>query len=268
MFGWWRRRRRAARALELMPSPGELDHVIAHWPCLARLNADQRESLRRLAGEIMAEKQFHGAGGIRPDRADCLPVAVLAAQPVLALGIEAYRHFHTVILYPDEFEVDVEETDEAGVVHRGRDLRAGEAWHRGPVVLSLADVAESGQRNGYHVVVHELAHQLDQLNGEADGFPPLPASIRVADWTNAFTSAYQRLLHLIRHTGDDQALWIDEYAAESPAEFFAVASEYFFDLPEALRQHEPDVYRLLREFYRQDPAAASTVEQASGIRVH
>jgi len=268
VFGGWRRRRRAALAAELMPSPGELDRVIAHWPCLARLNAGQRESLRWLAGEILATKQFNGAGGLHPDRADCLPVAVLAAQPVLKLGIDVYRHFHTFILYPDEFEVDIEETDEAGVVHRGRDLRAGEAWHRGPVVLSLADVAESGQRNGYHVVIHELAHQLDQLNGEADGFPPLPYSIRAEHWTDTFTMAYQRLLRLIEDEHDDHALWIDEYAAESPAEFFAVASEYFFDLPETLQRHEPDVYTLLREYYRQDPLTARPMEPESGIRVH
>lgn len=268
MSGWWRRRSRAALAAELMPTPAELERIIANWPCLGRLDTNQRESLRKRAGEILAAKQFQGAGGLHPDRADCLPVAVLAAQPVLELGIDSYRHFHTFILYSDEFKVDVEETDEAGVVHRDRDLRAGEAWHRGPVVLSLADVAESGQRNGYHVVAHELAHQLDQLNGDADGFPPLPPSIRAEHWTDIFTRAYQRLLHLLERGPDEEAAWIDEYAAESPTEFFAVASEYFFDLPEALQRHEPDVYALLREFYRQDPAAATPGEPESGIRVH
>lgn len=252
MLNWLRRRRRAALAAELQPNDAEMQALIRGWPCLARLGAEQRERLRRLIGEILAGKEFHGAGGLAPDRGDCLPVAAHTALVVLELGYEALAGFHSFILHRCEFEVELEDVDEDGLVHRGRDLRAGEAWHGGPVVLSLADVRESGQGQGYHVVVHEITHQLDSLNGEPDGFPPLPPTIRAADWTRAFSAAWARLEQAL---DAGQKPWIDDYAAESPAEFLAVAAEYFFDLPELLRRHEPELYRLLVRFFGQDPAA-------------
>jgi len=266
VLGWLRRRRRVARAAELAPSDTELRALVAGWPCLARLAPDARQQLARLTGEILAGKNFHGAGGLAPDRADCLPVAAHTALIVLELGYAALDGFHSFILYRDEFEVDLEEVDDDGLVHRGRDLRAGEAWHGGPVVLSLADVMQSGQGEGYHVVVHEIAHQLDSLNGEPDGFPPLPPTIRPGDWTESFSAAFNRLEQTL--VAGDEA-WIDDYAAESPAEFLAVTTEYFFDLPHLLLRHEPEIYRLLTLFYRQDPAAESCSTNAGGrVRLH
>jgi Mlc titration factor MtfA (ptsG expression regulator) len=266
VIGWLRKRRRAARAAELAPSEAELRALIAGWPCLARLDRDERLRLARLTGEILAGKEFHGAGGLAPDRGDCLPVAAHTALTVLELGFDALDGFRSFILYREEFEVELEDVDDDGLVHRGRDLRAGEAWYGGPVVLSLADVMQSGQGDGYHVVAHEIAHQLDSLNGEPDGFPPLPASIRRQDWTDGFSGAFARLEQTLA-AGNEP--WIDEYGAESPAEFFAVTTEYFFDRPELLLQHEPDIYRLLVLFYRQDPAReADTADSRERPRLH
>jgi len=250
MIGWLQRRRLSRRADKMMPDAVEFSAVCNASRCLASLNREERGRLRRLAALVLAGKEFHGAGGFQPCWRHCLPVAAHAALPALGIGLEAYRQFHTFILYEDEFESDFEETDDAGVVHRGRDLRAGEAWYRGPVVLSLADVDQSGHGDGYHVVVHELAHQIDHLNGDADGYPPLPRQIAHRDWVDTFSAAYRRLEHQIR-AGEAPA--IDPYAVESPAEFFAVASEYFFDWPEQLANVEPEVYRLLVALYRQDP---------------
>jgi len=250
MIGWLRRRRLARRADELMPDSREFNAVCNASPCLARLDDDERARLRRLAAQILASKDFQGAGGLQPLWEHCLPVAIHAALPVLNTSLEAYRQFRTFILYEDEFETEFEEYDDAGVVHRGRDLRAGEAWHRGPVVLSLADVAQSGRGLGYHVVVHELAHQIDQLTGNADGCPPLPPEIDFEDWVSSFTAAYRALERQLA-TGVQPE--IDPYGAESPAEFFAVASEFFFDLPEQLFDAQPEIYRLLARLYRQEP---------------
>ena len=235
-----------------MPDAAEFASVCRASRCLAVLNREERQRLRRLSALILAGKEFHGAGGFQPCWEHCLPIAAHAALPVLEIGIDAYRQFRTFILYEDEFESDFEEIDEAGVVHRGRDLRAGEAWHRGPVVLSLADVEQSGHGDGYHVVVHELAHQIDHLNGEADGYPPLPRGIAHRDWVDTFSAAYSRMDAQIQ-AAEEAA--IDPYAAESPAEFFAVTSEYFFDWPERLAEVEPGVYRLLAALYRQDTLA-------------
>lgn len=254
MIGWLRRRRLVRRADEMMPGLDEFTAICNATRCLACLDNDERARLRRLTAEILASKEFHGAGGLEPGWDQCLPVAMHAALPVLELGLGCYRQFHTFILYEDEFEADFEDVDEAGVVHRGRDLRAGEAWHRGPVVLSLADVVQSGRGDGYHVVVHELAHQIDQLSGEADGAPPLPRAIDPDDWSATFSAAFRELEGRIQ-AGDEPGM--DPYAAESPAEYFAVASEYFFDSPQLLADEQPGVYRLLKALYRQDPLARS-----------
>ena len=250
MISWLRRRRLSRQADEMMPDAAEFAALCKASRCLAGLNHDEHQRLRRLTALILAGKEFHGAGGFQPGWEHCMPVAAHAALPVLEIGLDAYNQFRTFILYEDEFESDFEEIDEAGVVHRGRDLRAGEAWQRGPVVLSLADVYQSGHGDGYHVVVHELAHQIDHLNGDADGYPPLPRQIAHRDWVDTFSAAYHRL-ELQISAGEAPA--IDPYAAESPAEFFAVASEYFFDCPEQLADVEPDIYRLLVALYRQDP---------------
>ena len=251
MLGRLLRRRRTREAEALAPTPDEFAALIAAWPCLQRLDADQRKRLRTLTGQVLARFEFHGAGGLAPDRADCLPVAVHAALPILNRGLDWYRDFRTFILYADEFEVELEETDEDGLVHRGRDLRAGEAWELGPVVLSLADVAESGQGQGFHVVVHELAHQIDRLSGDIDGAPPLPRGLAHADWVRTLTAAWDRL-HADLEAGREP--FLDPYAAESPAEFFAVACEAFFDVPVGLRAKEPELYRVLSHLFDQDPA--------------
>ena len=252
MMGWLRKRRLKRHVAELMPTPARFGAIVEAFPALGGFGREDHDRLLRLSAEILAGKTFTGAGGLEPDYDQCLTVATLAALPVLNLGLEQYREFETFILYRDEFMAETEETDEAGVVHRGRDLRAGEAWHRGPVVLALSDVARSGQGQGFNVVVHELAHQLDQLNGEADGFPPLPQAIESQRWTRTFKRAYERLDEELAR-GEEP--FIDPYAAENPAEFFAVASEFFFDVPGWLKDVEPELYALLHAFYRQDPAA-------------
>lgn len=248
MLGAWRRRRLRAKAAELGPSEEEWHALIRAWPCLERVDPARRSQLANRTGEILATHAFCGAGGLEPDRADCLPVAALAAQVVLALGPGALSGFRTFILYRDAFEVDLEETDDDGLVHRGRDLRAGEAWHGGPIVLSLADVAESGQGDGYHVVAHEIAHQIDGLNGEPDGYPPLPREIDPEQWSACLGAAHADLLADLE---SDREPWIDPYAAESPAEFFAVCTEFLFDQPQTLATRQRELFNLLSTYYRQ-----------------
>jgi MtfA peptidase len=243
MISYFRQRKLARHA----PDPELFARVVGFFPALDDMDADQRQQLYRCTTEILADKDFHGAAGLDLAPEEHLAVAVLAALPILELGADWYRDFHTFIIYPSGFFADYEEADETGVVHRGRDLRAGEAWAHGPVVLSLEDIESSGQGQGYNVVVHELAHQLDQLNGDMDGFPPLHRDMDPDEWANTFAQAFQRLENQL-DSGIDPP--IDPYAAESPAEYFAVTSEYYFDAPEWLRQHEPEVFRLLDCFFR------------------
>jgi Mlc titration factor MtfA (ptsG expression regulator) len=219
--------------------------VLAHWP------AAERERLRQLAARLLADKALEPVGDLIVPRTDALALALQAALPVLNLGLDWYRGWHAVVLYPGEFRSRFTEVDEAGVVHEIDDWRGGESWAAGPLILSLSDVQAGGRGDGYNVVVHECAHKLDQLDGDANGCPPLHAGMDRHAWSEAFAGAFRdlrrralRRLHTV----------LDPYAAESPAEFFAVASELFFEDPPSLRRGYPAVYEQLGLFYRQDPA--------------
>ena len=136
------------------------------------------------------------------------------------------------------------------MVHQTSNILAGEAWGRGQVILSWEDVLNIGQRPGHNAVIHEMAHKLDMLNGDADGFPPLHRRMDRRAWWQVFSREWDRLKEAQRNGAE---LPIDPYALESPAEFLAVASEQFFEEPATLRQHLPEVYRQLTQFYRQHP---------------
>ena len=175
-----------------------------------------------------------------------LVVAAQACLPVLGLGWEWLRNWRTVVLLPAEFSSSFEETDDSGVVREWEEEVAGEAWDEGPIVLSWADVEESGWGDGFNVVIHEVAHKLDLLDGDMNGRPALHGNMDPAAWHREFTAAYDRL-------NRGRGGLVDPYAAESPAEFFAVASELFFERPTELQAQFGGVYDQLKAFYRQDP---------------
>ncbi|UGB37195.1 zinc-dependent peptidase [Frateuria soli] len=215
-----------------------------------RLGASDQAALRVLATLFLEKKSLEPVQGLVLDDADRVLLAVHACVPILKLGLDWYEGWHSVIVYPDAFIPRRTYTDEAGVVHETRDVMAGEAWGRGPVILSWADVLDAGKIPGHNVVIHEMAHKLDMLNGEANGFPPLHRRMDRRAWTRAFSGAWDRLREDDRH---GLSLPIDPYSLENEAEFFAVVSEAFFESPAALRHDLPEVYRQLELFYRQHP---------------
>ena len=219
-------------------------------PIVATLGEPDAEKLRALADSFLRTKSLEGAGGFELDDEMRVVVAAQACVPILELGMEAYTGWRSVIVYPGGFVSRGTSIDEAGVEHEWEEARSGESWSHGPVVLSWEDVAVSGRLEGYNVVIHEMAHKLDMLNGDANGFPPLHAEMDGAVWYRVFSDAYDDLVARI-DAGEETA--IDDYAAEGPDEFFAVTSEYFFELPEVLDECYPKVYAELRAFYRQDP---------------
>ena len=229
-------------------------------PELAGLAADEVEQLRQLAGRFLAGRPFYAAGGMELTDAAQLRIAALAVLPVLALGLDWLKAIRSVVVYPDAFEVDHEEMDEAGVVHEVRDLRAGEAWSHGTLVLSWADI-EAGldPELATSVVVHEVAHFIDGANGAENGFPPLGKGQDRRRWTEAFQAAFERLNDCL-DAGREPP--IDPYAATNAAEFFAVLSEYFFRLPEELVHFDASLYRHLATFYGQDPLGRLDAEAA------
>ncbi|MGH8234944.1 MAG: zinc-dependent peptidase [Rhodanobacteraceae bacterium] len=215
-----------------------------------RLGASDQATLRVLATLFLERKSLEPVKGLQLEEAERVLLATHACVPILKLGLDWYDGWHSVIVYPDVFIPRRPQTDAAGVVHQTNTMLAGEAWGRGPVILSWADVLDIGQKPGHNVVIHELAHKLDMLNGAANGFPPLHRRMDRHLWLQVFSSAWDRLQGE-RRSGVN--LPMDPYGLASPAEFFAVASEQFFEGPATLRQHLPDVYRLLAQFYRQHP---------------
>lgn len=228
--------------------------VTHRLPALDGLSATERARLRTLATLLLADKAMTGAGGMKLTPEIEVTIAAQACLPILQLGPDWYDDWHEVIVYPDSFVVEHEEVDEAGLVHERRRMLGGEAWGRGPVILSWADARPGapGHGEGSNVIIHEFAHKLDMRNGQANGMPPLHGGMQREAWTAAFTEAWNRLHErLARH----ERTRIDPYAAESPAEFFAVLSEHFFVAPWILTDRCPAVYDQLRQFYRQDPLA-------------
>lgn len=216
--------------------------------CLQHLSADERLALRRMALDFLDEKVFTGANGFEPDDLARLSISLQACLPVLKLGLQAYAGWRGIIVYPGDFVIPRRQLDENGVMHEYDEEALGESWDGGPVVLSWFDDPEDYQ--GANVVIHEFAHKLDMLGGEADGLPPLHAGMSMQAWLNAFEPAFE---DFCRRVDGDETLPLDAYAAEHPAEFFAVASEAFFSTPAELHAAYPAVYRQLQDFYRQDP---------------
>lgn len=251
-MGWnlkaWRRR----RVLERKPLPDALwQRVVARLPLLEGLTADELERLRQWVILFLDDKDIHAAAGFAVTEEMRVAIAAQACLLILNLDMDYYRGWVEVIVYPDEFVPEREYMDDAGVVHMVREPFAGESWLAGPVLLSWADVECAGEEPGYNVVIHEFAHKLDMLNGEPNGFPPLHADMSRAAWSEAFGSAYKDFCARVE-AGEDTL--IDPYGAESPAEFFAVMTEAFFETPDAVQESYPEVYRQLCAFYRQDPA--------------
>jgi len=245
-----------SRLLGLGSAPPVLDeeawHAAMQRPLFDGLNPEETARLRELANRLLADKSFSGAGGAEVDAGMATVIAAYAALPVLNLGYGWYEGWIEIVVYPGEFIHDGEETDEVGVVHHMRHARSGESWEGGPMVLSWQDVEWSGLGEGFNVVIHEFAHKLDMKNGNANGRPPLHAGMSADDWGQIWQTAFDDFCRRVER-GDETA--IDPYAAESPAEFFAVLSEYFFEAPDLLHETYPAVYGQLQRFYRQDPLA-------------
>jgi len=266
---WWQRQRQ--RQVAAVPEKA-WETAIRALPLLQGLDSTRLDQLRSLGVRFLHRKQLEPAQGAELDRDIRLEIALQAALPILELGLDWYRGWHSLILYPDQFVPAREVMDEDGLVWIDDEPKSGEAWEQGPVILSLADVEAGRVRDGYNVVIHELAHKLDLLDGSANGHPPLHREMSDAAWARDMTDAYED--HCRRSDPEDPPgnqspgapaqkghgagttePAIDAYGSESPAEFFAVCSETFFELPHRLKHAYPAVYQQLRAFYRQDPAA-------------
>ncbi|MBD3609983.1 MAG: zinc-dependent peptidase [Gammaproteobacteria bacterium] len=248
-FQQWRRRRIIKRSTI---TSEQWSQAFAALPLLTGLTDKDKQRLQELAILFMHYKSFEPAQGLVLNQAMIMHIALQACLPILHLGLQAYDGWVSIIIYPQGFLPQHSYMDEAGVMHEEQDHLAGEAWLRGPVILGWEDARQAGELDGHNLVVHEFAHKLDMQNGVANGYPPLHTEMDRETWVAAFSQAFAHFSERCQspsQTIDD----LDCYAATSPAEFFAVFSEVFFERPALLKQYYPDVYLQLSLYYRQDP---------------
>jgi hypothetical protein len=251
VFSWIRTRRRQKLLEEPFPREWRdvLNHKVRHFQYL---DPHQRARLEGFIQILTAEKDWVGGSGFQ--LTDEMKVAVAAYAGLMTLGLDEPYYFDrlkTIILYPGVY-----------VPHHSRyennsqfiplTPRLGEAWHRGPVILSWAEIGgPHQQRPGNNLVIHEFAHHLDGLDGNVDGTPIIADRQQGRTWYRVTEDEFQRLIVDAAH---GQATLLDRYGASNRAEFFAVASECFFERPHALRDRHPELYKVLANFYCQDPA--------------
>ncbi len=251
----WRRRRLIERVMLADDLWSSVCHdSLGHY----KLAPDELTRLRELSSLFLHVKSINGAHGKELDDFQRAVIAAGACLLILELDLSWYDGWVEVIVYPESFVTRHEFVDENGVVHEDPSVRDGESWDRGPVILSWQDIRPDLRQPGdsYNLVMHEFAHKLDQSNGAANGQPPLHRGMDPATWARIFQQAYDRLN---RELEQGREPIIDPYAAEHPAEFFAVTSEYFFEQPQLLMDFDPAVYAQLKLFYRQDPATRSAL---------
>jgi Mlc titration factor MtfA (ptsG expression regulator) len=253
MFLSWLRQRRRKKILAT-PFPTRwlayLEKNVPHYRCL---DAQEQARLRDDLRFFVAEKNWEGCGGLVVT--DEMKVTIAAQASLMALGLEGdtFRNVLSVLIYPSGYAVPEERWYEGWSI-TGESDRLGEAWYRGPVILSWAEVRRDSRRPGAgrNLVWHEFAHQIDMLDRSTNGTPPLSDRNERKRWHDVMTAEYERL---ITDAEQGRATLLDTYGANSEAEFFAVATECFFDCPIELRAQHPHLYDLLRGYYRQDPAA-------------
>jgi Mlc titration factor MtfA (ptsG expression regulator) len=292
MFGFFTRRRR--RGLRAQPTPGEWRGILKRCvPLFARLNAVDQEELTGHMKVFLAEKNFEGCAGLLITAEMRVTVAAQACMLLLHRETDYFPRMGAILMYPAAFLVKHTQHDEHGFEEQVEQENAGEAWERGSVILSWEDVQLDSEDpdDGFNVVLHEFAHQLDMEDGEANGVPVLERREDYKAWKPVMEAEFARLTefadwaeehehNLLAHHREDREpmheafennRWrhpklgrlgakhqpfhvMDPYGAEDPAEFFAVATEAFFEDAKDLKEHHPSLYAQLQGYYKQDPA--------------
>lgn len=243
----WRHRRILRRSTI---TDSQWQTAFAALPLLQGLSSEEQQRLRDLAVLFLHDKVLEGTHGLVVSQAMALIIALQACLPILYLDLDCYDGWYTVIVYPSGFAPSRMIVDEYGVEHRVQSNLSGEAWQRGPVILSWDDTEHAGIIDGDNLVIHEFAHKLDMQNGQANGFPPLHNEMDRQEWVDAFSDGFGDFQQQCQ---DGTAVDINCYGASSPAEFFAVLSEVFFERPDIIIGSYPAIYAQLCLYYRQDP---------------
>jgi Mlc titration factor MtfA (ptsG expression regulator) len=264
ILSWFRRRRR--RKILERPFPADwLQYLQTNVVQYRSLSAGEQAKLRDDLRIFIDEKHWEGCAGLVMTDEIKVTIAGLACLMVLGLDSDCYDRVQSILVYPRGYVArDYARHVGGGVVLEETTDRLGEAHYRGPVILSWEDVlADSRQpHGGKNLVFHEFAHQLDMLDGLVDGTPPLRSAKQRLKWRKVMTAEYERL---VAESDRGRATLLDQYGATDEGEFFAVATECFFNRPRAMLHRHPRLYEVLRDYYRQDPAARKARSTEQGM---
>jgi Mlc titration factor MtfA (ptsG expression regulator) len=244
----WRLQRVLAR-----PMSAEREAILSrNIPVYQRMPAELQAQLRRLVTQFLHQKKFVGCAGLEVTEVMRVTIAGQACMLLLNRPSRVYPGLYTVLLYPSAFLVPRNRPDEAGIVTETREDLLGESWSDGRVILSWDHVLRGARdwTDGHNVVLHEFAHQLDSESGSNNGAPYLghPSSYR--SWSQVLSRDFAMLRQQAYFS---QQSVLDHYGAQSPAEFFAVATETFFEKPYQLAERHPDLFDEFKKYYRVDP---------------
>ena len=244
-----RRRRRLRAAAPEAAWTAILEH---RFVLFRRLGAADRAELFGHVRVFLDEKRFEGCGGFEVTDEVRLLIAAEASLLLLHRENDCFPGLMSVLVYPDAYIVPVQFETGGGLVVEERVDHIGESWDTGSVILSWKDVVRgaAGRDRGCNVVLHEFAHQVDGETGDTDGMPRIDDADLRERWKRVFEKEYDRLCELADRR---RRTFIDEYGASHPSEFFAVATEHFFMEPVEFSRRHPELYRVLAEFWRQDP---------------
>ena len=259
MFSFLRERRRAR--LRAQAAPARWREILAkNFPLFLRLNANDQCELLGHMHVFLAEKNFEGCAGLEITEEIRVTIAAQACLLLLHRQTDYYAKLQSILVYPEAYLVEHEE-QRGDIVHQYATERAGESWPIGAVVLAWDEVIDgaSDPLDGYNVVFHEFAHQLDQEDGASEGVPALGHRSRYVTWARVLGREFRRLQRQIDR-GEETLL--DIYGATDPAEFFAVATEFFFEAPGQLSRKHPALYDQLRQYYQQDPVRFADARQS------
>ena len=260
MFGYFRKRRRAK--LRRRPFPEAwLEIIRENVPVYGRMPEEAQDELLEHVQVFLHEKRFEGCGGL--EITDEIRVTI-AAQACVLLVHRKSRYFpklRSILVYPQAYVTKATSWSEDGTLTEEASHRLGESWSTGSVVLSwnASKHGAASEHDGQNVVFHEFAHQLDQEDGSADGAPILGRGVALTErrsmyvsWARIMQDEYDRLVDLVER---GKKTFLDDYGATNPAEFFAVATETFFEQPRLLKKRHPELYGELKQYYCQDPVA-------------
>jgi len=255
-MGWLKRRRRERTAGGPFP-PGWLGIIERNVPYYGRLREEDKRELQKHILIFLSEKRFEGCRGLEITDEIRLTVAAQACILLLHRRTDYYPGLKMILVYPEPYLARARRRIEGGLIAEGDEVRLGESWRRGSVVLSWDDVRRGAAdiHDGQNVVFHEFAHQLDSSAGRGDSSKVLQRRSSFIAWARVLGANYRQLR---RDVDAHRPTVLRPYGAVSPAEFFAVATEVFFERSCELAKEHPELYRELKNFYHQDPAEGGT----------